>query len=43
MPTIFDELLERFHSYLAGVDHDLLADEVARIGWNMPVRPLEPR
>ncbi|RWD64109.1 dimethylsulfonioproprionate lyase family protein [Mesorhizobium sp.] len=43
MPTIFDGLLGRFHAYLAGVDNDLVADEVARIGWNMPVRPLEPR
>ncbi|CDX40375.1 conserved hypothetical protein [Mesorhizobium sp. ORS 3359] len=43
MPTIFDELLERFHAYLAGVDHDLVANEVARIGWDMPARSLEPR
>ena len=43
MPTIFDDLLERFHAYLAGVDNDLVADEVARIGWDMPVRSLEPR
>lgn len=43
MPTIFDELLERFHVCLAGVDNDLVADEVARIDWDMPVRSLEPR
>lgn len=43
MPTIFDELLERFQAYLAGVDSDLVADEVARIGWDMPFRSLEPR
>ena len=43
MPTIFDQLLERFHAYLAGVDNDLVADEVARIGWDMPARMLEPR
>ncbi|TIR26058.1 MAG: transcriptional regulator [Mesorhizobium sp.] len=43
MPTIFDELLGRFHAYLAGVDNDLVADEVARIGWDMPARSLEPR
>ncbi|MBZ9760189.1 transcriptional regulator [Mesorhizobium sp. CA8] len=43
MPTIFDELLERFQAYLAGVDNDLVADKVARIGWDMPARSLEPR
>lgn len=43
MPTIFDELLEGFHACLAGVDSDLVADEVARICWDMPVRSLEPR
>ncbi|RWL48049.1 MAG: transcriptional regulator [Mesorhizobium sp.] len=43
MPTIFDDLLERFHVYLAGVDNDLAADKVARISWDMPARPLEPR
>lgn len=43
MPTIFDDLLERFRAYLGGVDSDLVADEVARIGWDMPVRSLEPR
>ncbi|CDX25970.1 conserved hypothetical protein [Mesorhizobium plurifarium] len=42
MPTIFDDLLERFRAYLGGVDSDLVADEVARIGWDMPVRSLEP-
>lgn len=39
MPTIFDELLERFHAYLARVDNDL----VAGIGWDMPARALESR
>jgi hypothetical protein len=43
VPTIFDDLLERFHAYLAGVGNDLVAGEVARIGWDMPVRSLEPR
>ena len=43
MPTIFDDLLGRFHRYLAGVDSALVADAVARIGWDMPARPLEPR
>ncbi|WP_217568992.1 dimethylsulfonioproprionate lyase family protein [Mesorhizobium sp. GbtcB19] len=43
MPTIFDALLDHFHAYLAGVDSDLVALEVARIGWDMPVRSLEPR
>ncbi|TIU33135.1 MAG: transcriptional regulator [Mesorhizobium sp.] len=43
MPTVFDELLDRFHLYLAGVDSDLVADAVARIDWQMPSRPLEPR
>ncbi|MDX8523919.1 dimethylsulfonioproprionate lyase family protein [Mesorhizobium sp. MSK_1335] len=43
MPTIFDELLDRFHAYLAGVDNNLVADEVARIRWDMPARSLEPR
>ncbi|MBZ9845505.1 dimethylsulfonioproprionate lyase family protein [Mesorhizobium sp. CA5] len=42
MPTIFDELLERFRAYLAGADNDLVTDEVARIGWDMPARSLEP-
>ncbi|MBN9550350.1 MAG: transcriptional regulator, partial [Alphaproteobacteria bacterium] len=43
MPTIFEELLERFQACLAGVDSDLVADQVDRIGWDMPVRSLEPR
>ncbi|CDX12488.1 conserved hypothetical protein [Mesorhizobium sp. ORS 3324] len=43
MPTIFDQLLERFHVYLAGVESDLVADAVARIDWDMPFRPLEAR
>jgi len=43
VPTIFDELLDRFHGYLAGVGSDRVADEVARIGWDMPARSLEPR
>ncbi|RAZ89222.1 transcriptional regulator [Mesorhizobium hawassense] len=43
MPTIFDELLDQFHAYLAGVDGDLVVDEVVRIGWDMPARSLEPR
>ncbi|SFO91122.1 Dimethlysulfonioproprionate lyase [Mesorhizobium sp. NFR06] len=43
MPTIFDELLDRFHAYLAGFDGALVVDEVARIGWDMPARSLEPR
>ncbi|WP_434723189.1 dimethylsulfonioproprionate lyase family protein [Mesorhizobium sp. RIZ17] len=43
MPTIFEELLDRFRGYLAGVDSNRVADEIARIGWDMPVRALEPR
>ncbi|MDX8492966.1 dimethylsulfonioproprionate lyase family protein [Mesorhizobium sp. VK22B] len=43
MPTVFDQLLERFHGYLAGLDSKLVADAVARIDWDMPSRPLEPR
>jgi hypothetical protein len=43
VPTIFDGLLDRFRACLAGVDSDLVADEVARIGWDMPARALEPR
>ncbi|PBC03917.1 dimethylsulfonioproprionate lyase family protein [Mesorhizobium sp. WSM3860] len=43
MPTIFDQLLDRFHVYLAGVDSDLVADAVARIDWHMPCRSREPR
>lgn len=41
--TKFDELLGRFHGYLAGVDDALVRDAVARIGWAMPERPLDPR
>ncbi len=43
MPTIFDELLDRFHGYLAGVDSGRVADEVTRIGWDMRARSLVPR
>ncbi|RVA79673.1 transcriptional regulator, partial [Mesorhizobium sp. M7A.F.Ca.US.006.04.2.1] len=43
MTTKFDELLGRFHAYLATVDHVLMRDAVARIGWDMPARTLEPR
>jgi mannose-6-phosphate isomerase-like protein (cupin superfamily) len=43
VPTIFDELLARFHAYLASVDSGLVADAVQRIGWDMPPRSLEPR
>ncbi|RUT95852.1 transcriptional regulator [Mesorhizobium sp. USDA-HM6] len=42
MPTVFDQLLDRFHNYLAGVGGVLVADAVARIGWDMPSRPLDP-
>ncbi|WP_192253037.1 dimethylsulfonioproprionate lyase family protein [Mesorhizobium silamurunense] len=42
MPTVFDQLLDRFHFYLAGVDSDLVADAVACIDWHMPFRPLKP-
>jgi hypothetical protein len=42
VPTIFDDLRERFRAYLGGVDSDLVAEEAARIGWDMPVRSLEP-
>ncbi|TPN75496.1 transcriptional regulator [Mesorhizobium sp. CU2] len=42
MPTIFDELLDRFHAYLAGFGDALVKDAVARIDWKMPARPLEP-
>jgi quercetin dioxygenase-like cupin family protein len=41
--TKFDELLRRFHAYLASVDNALVRDAVARIGWDMPARVLEPR
>jgi hypothetical protein len=40
--TKFDELLGRFHAYLACVDNALVRDAVARIGWDMPARALEP-
>ncbi|MBA1139298.1 dimethylsulfonioproprionate lyase family protein [Mesorhizobium neociceri] len=42
MLTNFDELLDRFHAYLRGVDNALVRDAVARIAWNMPARSLEP-
>ncbi|QKC83377.1 dimethylsulfonioproprionate lyase family protein [Mesorhizobium sp. NZP2077] len=42
MTTIFDELLRRFHACLACVDDALVRDAVARIGWDMPARALEP-
>lgn len=42
MPTNFDELLDRFHAYLRGVDNALVRDAVGRIDWNMLARPLEP-
>ncbi|TPL56138.1 transcriptional regulator [Mesorhizobium sp. B2-4-2] len=42
MTTKFDELLERFHAYLASVGDFLVQDAVARIGWDMPARELEP-
>lgn len=41
MTTKFDELLGRFHAYLACVDNALVREAVARIGWDMPARPLE--
>ncbi|RWK53685.1 dimethylsulfonioproprionate lyase family protein [Mesorhizobium sp.] len=43
MTTNFDELLERFHATLATFDDALVRDAVARIGWAMPARRLEPR
>ncbi|RWE04392.1 MAG: transcriptional regulator [Mesorhizobium sp.] len=43
MSTVFDQLLDRFHGCLAGVDSDLVSDAVARIDWDMPVRSLDPR
>ncbi|TIX40916.1 MAG: transcriptional regulator, partial [Mesorhizobium sp.] len=43
MTTVFDELLDRFHAYLRTVDSALVGDAVARIDWDMPARPLEPR
>ncbi|TGP26194.1 MULTISPECIES: dimethylsulfonioproprionate lyase family protein [unclassified Mesorhizobium] len=42
MSTVFDQLLDRFHGCLAGVDSDLVSDAVARIDWDMPVRSLDP-
>ncbi len=42
MTTKFDELLRRFHAYLACVDDALVGDAVARIGWEMPARAREP-
>ena len=42
MTTKLDELLGRFHAYLASVDDALVHDAVARIGWEMPARALEP-
>ena len=41
MTTNFDELLERFRAYLWTFDDGLVRDAVARIGWDMPARPLE--
>ncbi|TGQ54227.1 transcriptional regulator [Mesorhizobium sp. M1C.F.Ca.ET.193.01.1.1] len=43
MPTVFDQLLDRFHGYLASVDSALVWDAVACIDWDMPVRSLDPR
>lgn len=43
MTTKFDELLQQFHAYLASVDHALVRDAAARIGWDMAARDLEPR
>jgi mannose-6-phosphate isomerase-like protein (cupin superfamily) len=40
--TKFDELLDRFHAYLASVDEVRVQDAVARIEWDMPARELEP-
>ncbi|WP_256750655.1 dimethylsulfonioproprionate lyase family protein [Mesorhizobium sp. Mes31] len=42
MTTKFDDLLGRFHGYLASVDDALVRDAVGRIGWAMPARVLEP-
>ncbi|PAQ00011.1 dimethylsulfoniopropionate lyase [Mesorhizobium mediterraneum] len=42
MTTNFDELLKRFHAYLETFNNALVRDAVARIGWAMPARPLEP-
>ncbi|TIN05375.1 dimethylsulfonioproprionate lyase family protein, partial [Mesorhizobium sp.] len=43
MTINFDELLERFHATLATFDDALVRNAVARIGWAMPARPLDPR
>jgi dimethlysulfoniopropionate lyase len=40
--TNFNGLLERFRAYLDTFDEALVRDAVARIGWDMPARPLEP-
>jgi dimethlysulfoniopropionate lyase len=40
--TKFDELLGRFHAYLASVDDAQVRDAAARIAWDMPARALEP-
>jgi hypothetical protein len=40
--TKFDELLGRFHAYLASVHHALVREAVGRITWEMPARTLEP-
>ncbi|RUU26595.1 MULTISPECIES: dimethylsulfonioproprionate lyase family protein [unclassified Mesorhizobium] len=42
MTTNFDELLKRSHATLETFDDALVRDAVARIGWAMPARPLEP-
>lgn len=42
MTTVFDELLQQFQAYLRSVDNALVRDAVARIGWDMPARVLEP-
>lgn len=42
MTTKLDELLEKFHAYLASVDDVPVREAVARIGWVMPARNLEP-
>jgi mannose-6-phosphate isomerase-like protein (cupin superfamily) len=42
MTTNLDELLKRFRGFLETFDDGLVRDAVARIGWDMPPRPLEP-
>ncbi|MER8826894.1 dimethylsulfoniopropionate lyase [Mesorhizobium sp. M0938] len=42
MSTNSNELLEHFRTYLETFDDALVGDAVTRIGWDMPVRPLEP-